>query len=640
MNVELIYKEYSKNDVVNFNEVKKNLNLKEKLFDIRQALKTYIGIEQYNLLKKQKQKLYNSKKNLKHVRCKICNKEYFNNSGGALTQHLKKVHDIFESFSDYIEIIENIKETARFSKLKKQPYYYCEICKKPFYDKYNKSGWITQHIKNEHNVTVNEYIKEYPNYEYLFKTFIVKHNELNDNEIYFNCTCGKKVKRITQTHLNKYHNGIHLSEYSKSNQTISKRLSLLFSNLMKENNKSYIDNTSSNDEKTYESYLINNNIIYEKQFQLKNKFYDFKIGNTLVEIDGTYWHGKNINSNYTIDQFHNLVNDIVKNDLAIINGYEIKRIWTDELLENNIYSKDYNIPYFENIVKFQNSNNEKYDLYELIYKYLLLQYKDVINKSDLNYYSNNFNIKLNHIKIDNKINFKDDNYDYTYLIFREFYTSRMKNSRSILENYYDESVMKKVITYMLNKNLNISRSSIIKNLKWYRKTGVYGFSHSLTYSLLEYISEKYRIKINSIYDPFSGWGNRLVGFWLYSKDYGLQKVISNDLNITTSEDNERLRKILNFNEAKITNFDSCENVIEDVDVIFSCPPYYDLEDYGVKSFTKASLYKFIDILPKNSIKCFIVNTELKSDIVLKCKNFEVIDIVKNDKIKEHIVIWR
>lgn len=64
------------------------------------------------------------------------------------------------------------------------------------------------------------------------------------------------------------------------------------------------------------------------------KWYDFYIpeSNTLVEIDGTYWHGQGLlTSQLNNQQWKTRVNDRFKNYLAKERGYKLKRVWSSEI---------------------------------------------------------------------------------------------------------------------------------------------------------------------------------------------------------------------------------------------------------------------------------------------------------------------
>lgn len=83
-----------------------------------------------------------------------------------------------------------------------------------------------------------------------------------------------------------------------------------------------------------ENYLKNNNIEYKYNYELCGKLYDFYIPsiNTLIEVDGIYWHGKDKNlKDLSEVQLKNRKNDEIKNRLAVNNGYNIIRIWENEV---------------------------------------------------------------------------------------------------------------------------------------------------------------------------------------------------------------------------------------------------------------------------------------------------------------------
>ena len=70
------------------------------------------------------------------------------------------------------------------------------------------------------------------------------------------------------------------------------------------------------------------------------KLYDFYIPstNTLIEVDGIYWHGKHKNLEDLNDtQMKVRKNDEIKNRLANENGYTLIRIWEDEVKDVSKY---------------------------------------------------------------------------------------------------------------------------------------------------------------------------------------------------------------------------------------------------------------------------------------------------------------
>lgn len=89
----------------------------------------------------------------------------------------------------------------------------------------------------------------------------------------------------------------------------------------------------------FKELLDLNKIEYKHQYSVQwkkgwKKWYDFYIPclNLLIEIDGTYWHGKGLkDSELNEQQLQSRLNDKQKMKLALESGYNIIHIWEDEL---------------------------------------------------------------------------------------------------------------------------------------------------------------------------------------------------------------------------------------------------------------------------------------------------------------------
>lgn len=88
-------------------------------------------------------------------------------------------------------------------------------------------------------------------------------------------------------------------------------------------------------EREFKQKLKEFGIEYEQSYYLNKKIFDFylKNYNTLVEIDGIYWHGKNVkDKDLNETQLKNKINDKAKNKLAKENNMNILRFWEGEIL--------------------------------------------------------------------------------------------------------------------------------------------------------------------------------------------------------------------------------------------------------------------------------------------------------------------
>lgn len=90
-------------------------------------------------------------------------------------------------------------------------------------------------------------------------------------------------------------------------------------------------------EKMFMSILEELEIEYETQKIVGGKIYDFFIPskNILIEVDGDYWHGKDKElKEMSLIQKKAFYNDIRKNAIAKNNGYQIERVWEEEIMKN------------------------------------------------------------------------------------------------------------------------------------------------------------------------------------------------------------------------------------------------------------------------------------------------------------------
>jgi G:T-mismatch repair DNA endonuclease (very short patch repair protein) len=95
-------------------------------------------------------------------------------------------------------------------------------------------------------------------------------------------------------------------------------------------------------ERKVKSILESKHIEFISPFVLKNKLYDIFIPkyNIIIEVDGCYWHNKGVSiKKMNFQQLRRYKNDKYKDNLAKNNGYNLVRIWEDEISDINIERK-------------------------------------------------------------------------------------------------------------------------------------------------------------------------------------------------------------------------------------------------------------------------------------------------------------
>lgn len=126
----------------------------------------------------------------------------------------------------------------------------------------------------------------------------------------------------------------------KNNKTKEKNVKIITKIKPKQKVKKHPQyGTSKLEEDFARDFLDKLGLNYEYQFEAKDigRFFDFKVGNVLIEIDGDYFHSnpliyedKDLNSmqkrNKKIDEY--------KNVWALSHGYPIMRIWETDIRKN------------------------------------------------------------------------------------------------------------------------------------------------------------------------------------------------------------------------------------------------------------------------------------------------------------------
>jgi len=92
-------------------------------------------------------------------------------------------------------------------------------------------------------------------------------------------------------------------------------------------------------ERKVQNILKELKIKFTTQHEVAGKFYDIYIPskNVLIEVDGDYWHGKDIDYlNKNKVQKKAFANDLNKDGLATLHGYTLYRVWESEITKEKI----------------------------------------------------------------------------------------------------------------------------------------------------------------------------------------------------------------------------------------------------------------------------------------------------------------
>lgn len=149
-------------------------------------------------------------------------------------------------------------------------------------------------------------------------------------------------------------------------------------------------------------------------------------------------------------------------------------------------------------------------------------------------------------------------------------------------------------------------------LRAFRISGLYYGYSSFDTKLMRDFIDKYKIK--SIYDPCSGWGERMTLAAMLGVSYE-----GNDINTELKKGYKKLKnKFENFDYKQHFNDAALQDVENDIDAIITCPPYMSLEKYtekGAENLDKDDFKKWWDEVVKrcsnSNAKYFAVQTNQK-----------------------------
>ncbi len=615
------------------------------------------------------------------AKCKktqIVIKDYLNKSG-LLIKHISETYpDIiipskflrksfekkngffwYENFFEIIEIDTNFQETKK-----------CPYCDWVTLDIENKSGAFTAHLSNIHNIHIIKYLEEFPADKILFKTHLEKEeyktNLTGHTDNFVVCKiCNVQMRKIGNTHLKKHN--ISTSDYKKKyGNTTSVSTSKLLSDITIQNNKklyTFGNNHKTNIENDFFNLLTRLQIKFEVNKYVKPYFYDIFIpdNNLFIELDGIYWHGHDRIENWGFNIFRNVIKDYKKSKLVnnIVRLIENKSLKIENL--NQIQSKDS----FFNFCLKENFKIENHTIFNL------KEHQNVFSKqscSDLTLEHKNTNKLLedfeflmrNFYSPDKYKNFIDIENRQTIefklkgAFFESFYNAHKQGEKNLKEIFNNTSILPKVIKYRFGINKSKELFDInIKNI--YRGIEVMTMFNVGIFPAkrAEKIYDNYINYEQVVFDPFAGWGTRLIGLKKFI-NFKKCSYIGFDINNLLIPGYDWIYKnIFPDNQTKfIQIYDSLilnKSLINKIDFILTSPPYFNDEIYSKSHITFENLEKWKDefLTPifqncfkylKNDCNMLIDMKETYSDaVILSAQNagFKYVEMSKYNVNKSH-----
>lgn len=141
-------------------------------------------------------------------------------------------------------------------------------------------------------------------------------------------------------------------------------------------------------------------------------------------------------------------------------------------------------------------------------------------------------------------------------------------------------------------------------LRAFRISGLYVGYTSFDNAMMLKVIEKYGV--TSVYDPCSGWGERMATCGLLGIDYE-----GCDINERLTDGYNKLIGLIDgFKPLMHTNDSAKQDVEHDVDAIITCPPYMDVEIYTDKGAEHYDKDKFTAWWEDVVAKCSVTNAKV------------------------------
>lgn len=287
------------------------------------------------------------------AKCKKTNRIFndYNNKSGSLTTYLRKIYPEINIPSNYDKKVflkrngfQWHEQYFDISKVNKKETRKCMYCNWETTDIENKTGCFENHLKDIHNKTLKEFIKQFPEeikYHLNFKRIGEREKKLENEENYIICKlCNKKFKTITNTHLKNH--GIDVNKYKKlfpDSRLVSNEKYEQFKEQYRKANINMKPIWVSEPEKEIIEFIKNLNINYETRNRklLSGGEIDIvipskKIG---IEFNGNKWHTQSF-GNKGMNYHLNKTKILNKQGWKLIHIFEDEWYLKQEIVKNRI----------------------------------------------------------------------------------------------------------------------------------------------------------------------------------------------------------------------------------------------------------------------------------------------------------------
>lgn len=156
--------------------------------------------------------------------------------------------------------------------------------------------------------------------------------------------------------------------------------------------------------------------------------------------------------------------------------------------------------------------------------------------------------------------------------FHNRYRAQYRNQKTCYEGWFDAKVLRRAIQIQLKAGDPVTPYRVRKAVQYQLRTPTV-----FRPGVAKYVYQTYGGEGAVTYDPCAGYGGRMLGALSVGMRY-----IATDVEQETVEGNQRLAMVLGLEDGVDLYCEPAETfeIPEEVDVVFTSPPYFDREKYS------------------------------------------------------------